>query len=275
MFPLHGAYIRGNTMRGEAMEREPICYISEGERKIDSIRNLIGFCRKPLPCKNLSFAGQKLVHVQIPMFDEKFDSRIRGFYIKRVRSKMWNVLLSNQNASIYPAFCSEGIYHRFHGIDSLAHELWITAKLPPFLVELSLYLFLRKDCFFSKDTKVFVADNRDVAVERLLYPYYSRLNYLQFLVEDKDRYDDFADEMFEESGLALAVTTKPENAREADVIIDLGDSFLIDAKDLKKGCIYFDGFADGGKEKSIRNCRNDVTYISSRNYLDRALKSTL
>lgn len=262
-------------MLGEVMEKEPICYISEGEQKMDSIRSFIGFCRKPLPYRNLSFAGQKLVHVQIPILDAKFGSRIQGFYMRRVRSKMWNVLLSNQNASIYPAFCSDGIYRRFHGIDSLAHELWITTLLPPLLVELSLYLFLRKDCFFRKDTKVFVADNREVAVEKLLYPYCCRLNYLQFLVEDKDRYDDFADEMFEESGLALAVTTKPENAKEADVIIDLGESFLIDAADLKKGCIYFDGFADGGKEKSIRNCRNDVTYISSRNYLDRALKSTL
>lgn len=272
------------------MEKEPICYISENGKKIDTLKKLWEFRKKPLFSRQMLFMEQKLVHVQIGFLDEKwwitddfkkkwyekfFAKLIKRIYINKLQSKMWEILLANQNVSMHPAFCSKKVYETFAKEKTLSRELWINESIPPAVVEKSLCLFLKRECYFRKDTKVFVIDNKDIDVEELLFPYCSRLNYLQFLSGESDCHGAFIDEMYEESGLAIAITTKTENAKEADILIDLSKEELIAVSDIKKGCIYFDGFSDYQKEKRIRNCRNDVTYISSRNYLDRALKSTL
>lgn len=272
------------------MEKEPICYISENGRKIDTLKKLWEFCKKPLFSQHMLFMEQKLVHVKVSFLDEKwwrvdehkktwyrriFAKVIKQIYMNKLQSKMWEILLANQNVSMHLAFCSKKVYETFAKEKTLARELWINENIPPAIVEKALGLFLRRECYFRKDTKVFVIDNKEIAVEDLIFPYCSRLNYLQFLSGEGDCHGAFIDEMYEESGLAIAITTKPENAKEADILIDLSQEDLIPVSDIKKGCIYFDGFSDYQKEKRIRNCRNDVTYISSRNYLDRALKSTL
>lgn len=271
------------------MEREPICYVCQSDKKIESLRELMKFWKGPLACSTKMFLEQRIVSVCVPVPADKYRETdgeekrrpqwtkrlVRWIYYKSLQSKMWDVLLANQNASMQPAFCSGQLYASFCDNEYLRNELWITTVIPTPIVEQSLYLFLKRECVFRKNTKVFVADNSEVETLQLLFPYCCNLNYLYFMTEDKERTDSLADELYEESGLAITVTSKAESACEADIIIDLKEEFRMKPSDIKRGCIYFDGCGDARKAKSIRNARSDVTYISSRNYLDRALKSTL
>ena len=256
------------------MEREPICYVHEGKDQINSIKGFWCFVRSQLECKTVFFHEQEIVEVCIPLWKRKEKSGyikkiydlLNCYYIRKVQSKLWDIVLKLENASVQPAFCSKLIYERFGQENMLKNELWLTTQLPECLIRIALFIFLKKECTFRKETKVFIIDEGSIELEDALYPYCSKLNFLQFLVKEKECHEEFVREVYEESGLAIAITTKKENAMDADIILDLGKEELLDVEHIKKGCIYFDGYSHEGLEKKLR-MRGDILYFSSWNYL--------
>ena len=256
------------------MDREPICYIHEGKEEINSIKGLWRFVRSRLECTTVFFFEQAIVKVCIPVWNMPEKKGLKGrisrllnrHYIRKVQSKLWDVLLKAENASVQPAFASKAIYERFYTESTLKNELWLTTQIPQELIRIALFVFLKKECTFRKETKVFIIDEGSVELEDALYPYCSKLNFLQFLVEKKECHEEFVREVYEESGLAISITTKKENAIEADIILDLGKAEQLEVEHIKKGCIYFDGYSHAQLEKKLRR-RGDILYFSPWNYL--------
>ena len=189
------------------------------------------------------------------------------YYCKKVQSKLWDVLLACQNNSLQPAFCSPAIYRSFHPVEMLKRELWLTTDFPPVLIELALFRFLKKECVFRKQTRVFVVDQEEIPVRDLIRPYCDRLNYLQFLVRDKQKYDAFVNEVYEESGLAISVTTDAENVKDADIVIDLSCRQIFAISDIKKGAVYFDGYSKISRAETTK----DIIYFSTAGYWERII----
>lgn len=260
------------------MEREPICYVYEGKEQIHSVKGFWQFLRNQLNCKTVYFHEQAIVEVCIPLWERMEKSGCIGavfrflnrYYVYKVQSKLWDVLLKLENTSVQPAFCSKVIYERFEQESILKKELWLTTQLPVELIRIALFLFLKKECTFRKETKVFIMDEGSVELEDALYPYCSKLNFLQFLVKEKECHEAFVKEVYEESGLAISITTKRENAVEADIILDLAKEELLDLEHIKKGCIYFDGYSHADLEQKLR-MRGDILYFSSWNYIKKEL----
>ena len=256
------------------MEREPICYIHDGKEEMNSIKGFWHFVKTQPECKTVFFFEQAIVKVCIPIWKIPEKRGCRGkmahlmnrYYVHKVQSKLWDVLLKAENTSVQPAFCSKPALERFQQESILKNELWLTTQLPQELIRIALFVFLKKECTFRKETKVFIIDEGSIELEDALYPYCSKLNFLQFLVEKKECHEEFVREVYEESGLAIAITTKKENAVDADIILDLGKAELLETKHIKKGCIYFDGYSHERVEKRLR-MRGDILYFSPRNYL--------
>lgn len=262
------------------MDREPICYIHKGKEEISSIKEFWRFVRSQPECETVFFFEKAIVKVCIPVwrmpekrgFRGKMAHMINQYYIRKVQSKLWDVLLKMENASAQPAFCSKASYERFYKEPKLRNELWLNTQIPHGLIQIALFVFLKKECTFRKATKVFVIDEGNIELEDALYPYCSKLNFLQFLVEKKEVHEKFFREVYEESGLAISITTKKENAIEADIILDLGKAEQLELEHIKKGCIYFDGYSHENMEKKLRR-RGDILYFSPWNYLKTYLLS--
>ena len=256
------------------MEREPICYVHEGKEEVNSIKGFLRFIKKQPDCKTVFFFEQAIVKVGIPIWKMPKKTGCRGkiarllnhYYLHKVQRKLWDVLLKAENTSVQPAFCSNIAFERFGQEPILKNELWLTTQLPQELIRIALFVFLKKECTFRKETKVFIIDEGSIELEDALYPYCSKLNFLQFLMEKKECHEEFVREVYEESGLAIAITTKKENAADADIILDLGKAELLEPKHIKKGCIYFDGYSHERVEKRLR-MRGDILYFSPQNYL--------
>lgn len=261
------------------MEREPICYVCEGKEQINSLKRFWRFLKNQLEYKIVYFQEQAIVEVYIPLWERKEKHGFLGkilqlfnsYYIHKVQSKLWDILLKLENTSVQPAFCSTSLYERFGKESMLKNELWLTTQLPEELIRIALFLFLKKECTFRKETRVFIIDEGSIELEDALYPYCSKLNFLQFLVKKKECHEEFVREVYEESGLAIAITTKKENAMDADLILDLGKEELLDVEHIKKGCIYFDGYSHKSLEKKLR-MRGDILYFSTWNYLNALLQ---
>ena len=84
-------------------------------------------------------------------------------------------------------------------------------------------------------------------------------------MKKKECHQEFVRDVYEESGLAITITSKKENAADADIILDLGKEKQLDLQHIKKGCIYFDGYSDEHMEKKLRK-RGDILYFSTWNY---------
>ena len=256
------------------MEREPICYVREGKTQMSSIKGFWHFLRKQLECNTIYFHEQTIIEVCIPLWEKKekcgcvgkFIHLLNYYYVRTIQNKLWDILLKLENTSVQPAFCSKTIYERFFHENILKNELWLTTQLPEELIRIALFVFLRRECTFRKETKVFIIDEGSIELEDALYPYCSKLNFLQFWVKEKECHEEFVREVYEESGLAITITSKKENAIEADIILDLGKEELLDVEYIKRGCIYFDGYSHESLEKKLR-MRGDILYFSSWNYL--------
>jgi len=268
------------------MEKEAIIYVCEGKEPLTGIGSFRRFVSKPPVLREVSFMDQNVVCVRIPLrradgdaaFQRTgktkrpghvFSKIIDWYYCKKVQRKLWDVLLTCQNNSLQPAFCSPAVYRYFCQTEMLKRELWLTTDFPPVLTELALLRFLERDCVFRKQTRVFVVDGGEIPVQDMIYPYCGRLNYLQFFTTDKQKYDAFINEVYEESGLAISVTTQAENVRDADIVIDLGRQQIFDGSDIKKGSVYFDAYSKASfAEDTIRN-RKDIFYFSTAGYWER------
>lgn len=258
------------------MEQGAVLYVCEGGERIGSISGLWRFVRGALPVEETGFCGQQVVRVSVPLLENPakrgwFFRLARQYYRKLLQARLWDILLSCQNETPNPAFCSPGIYHSFSDDVSLGRELWLTMEFPPVLVAAALSRFLKKECIFRRNTRVFIVCNEEIPVRGLLLPYCDRLNNLQLLVKQPKAYEAFADEMLAEYGLAVGLTGRKEQGTQADILIDLARERTYCACEIKKGCLYFEGFKGQDTAKEFYG-RRDILLRSTDWYWRRENK---
>ncbi|MBO6016274.1 MAG: hypothetical protein J6P60_06820 [Lachnospiraceae bacterium] len=275
------------------MDREAIVYVSEEKQTIGSVGGFLRFIIGGPRQRRRTFMGQEIFCVYLPLEAEEettaetpgrkrlFAKRqtksttgkrirpLRRFlhflYLRKIQNSLWDALLTCQNISCYPAFCSKAVMHAFSEEKMLGSELWLSDELPPVLAELALARFLEKECVFRKQTQVFVIVNEEIPVGELLYPYCDGINYLQLMTENRLPYEDYAHRVYAKSGLAIAFTTQIVHVADADIVIDLSREQILTADMLRSGCLYFAGFEHETLEEEIRK-RRDVYYFSTMRY---------
>jgi len=77
----------------------------------------------------------------------------------------------------------------------------------------------------------------------------------------------------EESGLVVTKTRTLEPLAECDLVLDAKSGLLVSKRYLPKSLTYVDLTDDGAKKRFLQAKCKDCTYISLRNYLDRAFQS--
>lgn len=257
------------------MEKKQACFLVQKEKRKLTGRSLFSFLlEKPAP-KEVSLCGVTLRVLFAPEFVE---DRKRGIF-GDMKGKVLHYFLKSKKDRML----------------AMANK-----DMPSFAVEACLDNFLKKECAFRKTTRVLIVDKGLFELESLMLPYCVHLNYLELLVEHKENYEYFAERLYEESGLAVAITgwlgsrleEKFHQDYEAEgieiewkesqrlsgvyhIIIDLNRDFLVGKENLAAGCVYFDGFSSREKEHRLRTAGVGATYISPVIYLDRALKSTV
>ena len=81
------------------------------------------------------------------------------------------------------------------------------------------------------------------------------------------------DGIWEESGLVVTKTRTLEPLAECDLVLDARSGLLVSKRYLPQSMTYVDLTDDGSKKRFLQAKCKDCTYISLRNYLDRAFQS--
>ena len=264
------------------MEKKQDYYLIQKEKRMLTGKKLFSFLLEKIQPEEIEVCGEPLEVLFLPEFEtiEK-----KGFFLK-VRNKVYRLIL-----------------------DKKMEKLLATAnrEIPFLVVEACLKEFLKKECAFRRVTKVLIVDKSPIDMKEMLMPYCNNLNFVELLVDNKEDYEYLAEELYEESGLAVAFTewgdkgpeeakgeglkllevgdmvgnkekkkeNQPELTEKYHIIIDLRKDFFVSEKNLAAGCVYFDASSSKEKERRIRRTVAGATYISPVIYLDRALKSTV
>lgn len=252
------------------MERETYLYVCESGRQMNTVLDYWHFLKEGLTVQSFDFLGEQIVMAPVPQpgktgLPGPLAGLLTRFYYKRLQAELWDILLSGQNTSLHPAFCSPVIYAGFCHVKQMERELWLTTDFPNQLVLAALSWFLKKECTFLRKTKLFIVCGDEIPVHKLLEPYCDRLNDLELYAGDRSLYEAFEQTMFEEYGLAVGFTTQPKRGCHADILINLSSAVRYEADDLKKGCLYFDAFGKEKAEPSIHK-RRDILYRSTAWY---------
>lgn len=230
------------------MQKNPSYFLIQKEKRLLSVKELFSFLFEKIQPGQVTVCGEILYFMELPEFvtekEQGTFTRLKNNLYKSIVNKKMKRLLQ-----------------------------LTTEEMSLSVVEACLLEFLKKECAFRKSTKVLIADKSHVDLKKLLMPYCDNINYLQLFVEESQDYEYLAEEMYEESG--LAVTFAAPGEEKYHIVIDLRNDFVIASENLAEGCVYFDGFSGQEKESRLRRERMGVTYISPMIYLDRALKNTL
>lgn len=83
------------------------------------------------------------------------------------------------------------------------------------------------------------------------------------------------EDLWQESGLAFIKTRELENIAECDLVLDCSSTFQIPKRYLSHAMTYLDLGEQTDKRRLLQAKCGKISYISLRNYLDRAFQSTV
>lgn len=105
----------------------------------------------------------------------------------------------------------------------------------------------------------------------ILYDIYPSLNRLLIVTDEAERYEDFIDEVYEETGLIVTcqnVLMSYGMAKGMPFVIDMHSDLRIPYRHIPRGAVYVDLCPDGFKRRTIQLKRNDVCYVNCLKFLD-------
>ncbi|MBD5545487.1 MAG: hypothetical protein HDR01_14905 [Lachnospiraceae bacterium] len=253
------------------MGRENAYFLVQREKRQLNWKELFSFLVEKVQPEEIIVCGEPMSILKLPEF---MMEQPEGIW-RKIKKKLYEALMNKKMRKLLAT---------------------TTEEFPMAVMEACLAEFLKKECAFRRTTKVLIADKSHVDFKNLLMPYCGSLNYLEFLVDHSGDYEYLAEEMYEESGLAITFTlSEKEKAWEEipdsdefnhptwtkeltekyHIVIDLRKDLQIPVGCLAEGCVYFDSFSDKEREKCLRRGGKGITYLSPGIYLDRALKSTV
>ncbi|MBP3459772.1 MAG: hypothetical protein J6K58_11250 [Lachnospiraceae bacterium] len=141
----------------------------------------------------------------------------------------------------------------------------------------SLRIYFVQDFFehlnWGKKTRIGIIEGdaikrRDLIL--MLRQYYDRMNYLTVFSREKAAYDEFAEDAWEQYGLAVTVTDSLREMELCDYILDCTMMPFAAGIRLRKGCRFLSVYGDREKIRSIRKAGEGVNFDSCAGILDRA-----
>lgn len=112
----------------------------------------------------------------------------------------------------------------------------------------------------------------------ILYEIYPMLNQLLILTEEAARYEEFAGQVYAETGLIVTCQNALMSNRMVKgtpFIIDMHSHMRIPYRYIPRGAVYMDLCPDSSKRRTIQLKRSDVCYVNCLKFLDSCEKSTV
>lgn len=114
-----------------------------------------------------------------------------------------------------------------------------------------------------KDLKVLIVDGSNPETDIVLNILGRSLNFITVVTENPKNFNDLYDEIYYDSGLSVDFISsfKQEQAKDADIIINLSREISDGGYYYKEGCVYLDLVKNAATKRRIIKVRPDITYI--------------